>query len=197
MDLTTISMDKSEAREKFLEYKRAVKARHDDEDFAIMQGYRALAMGKQLINLTDTIRAGGFDELWRPRLAIARADQTQIRLELAWDGRVGFHDGDSSRWRHPRCSIIGGKCWRSGTGFGAHEQTPTQAHFTAMVPIVPAGLRPSSSLSGYRILWEAEWQKVVPRDPALLKHIGGDLYAVVAIWNLTDLERAVLGARLR
>lgn len=34
--------------------------------------------------------------------------------------------------------------------------------------------------------------KEAPVDPALLKHIGGDLYAVVATWDLTDLERAVL-----
>lgn len=33
-------------------------------------------------------------------------------------------------------------------------------------------------------------------DPALLKHIGGDLYAVLATWDLTELERSVLGGRL-
>jgi hypothetical protein len=36
-----------------------------------------------------------------------------------------------------------------------------------------------------------------PEDPALLKHIGGDLYAVLAVWNLTELERAVLSGRGR
>lgn len=45
------------------------------------------------------------------------------------------------------------------------------------------------------ILWEAEWQAVPPKDPALLRHLGGDLYAVVAVWDLTELERAVLGGR--
>ena len=52
-------------------------------------------------------------------------------------------------------------------------------------------------LTGYHVLWEAEWQQVVPRDPFLLRHIGGDLYSVVAAWDLTDLERSVIAARLR
>jgi hypothetical protein len=35
----------------------------------------------------------------------------------------------------------------------------------------------------------------VPVDPALLRHIRGDLWAVLAVWNLTDLERYVLSQR--
>jgi hypothetical protein len=45
------------------------------------------------------------------------------------------------------------------------------------------------------ILWEAEWQHV-PSDPLLLRHITGPLYAVLASWDLTELERAVLSRRL-
>ena len=32
-----------------------------------------------------------------------------------------------------------------------------------------------------------------PRDPALLRNITGTLYAVLAVWDLTEVERAVLG----
>ena len=64
-----------------------------------------------------------------------------------------------------------------------------------MVPIVPPQLRPHWGLHNYHILWEADWQKVPPRDPALLERIGGDLYAVLAVWDLTELERAVLAMR--
>lgn len=34
-----------------------------------------------------------------------------------------------------------------------------------------------------------------PGDPALLKHVGGDIYAVVATWDLSPLERLVLSGR--
>ena len=39
------------------------------------------------------------------------------------------------------------------------------------------------------------WRAVPPRDPYLLKPIGGDLYAVIAERNLTELERSIMGAR--
>ncbi len=62
-----------------------------------------------------------------------------------------------------------------------------------MVPLIPPALRPSTDFRNFHILWEAEWQRVAPKDPALLKHVGGHLYAVLATWDLTELERAVLG----
>jgi hypothetical protein len=66
-----------------------------------------------------------------------------------------------------------------------------------MVPPVPPGLQPKFGLGNYHILWEAEWEMVAPKDPALLKHIGGDLYAVLATWDLTEIERTVLAGRFR
>ena len=73
-----------------------------------------------------------------------------------------------------------------------------------MVPIVPPKHRPrrDSLLEGYLVLWEVdEWtwteRPSPPHDPALLKHLGGDLYAVLAVWDLSDLERLVLTERRR
>jgi hypothetical protein len=45
-------------------------------------------------------------------------------------------------------------------------------------------------------VWDPE-RPPAPVDPALLRHIGGDLYAVdlyavVVTWDLTEIERAVL-----
>src|SRR4051794_4925299 len=90
---STIAMDKGKAREAFLDYRRAVRARHSAEDEQIMRAYRELAKGTQLIKLPDVIRAGGtttFTVRWRrfsdreivtsevtvPRLAVARAHRT-------------------------------------------------------------------------------------------------------------------------
>src|SRR5258708_4807132 len=42
----------------------------------------------------------------------------------------------------------------------------------AIVPLVPVHLRPKRGLENYHILWEAEWTRVVPRDPMLLRRIG-------------------------
>src|SRR5207253_8584714 len=63
----------------------------------------------------------------------------------------------------------------------------------AMVPIIPPHLRPADALSNYYILSEAHWSPEPPRDPFLLKRIDGFLFAVLAAWDLTEIERAVLG----
>jgi hypothetical protein len=65
---------------------------------------------------------------------------------------------------------------------------------SAVVPIVPPQYRPKFKLSNYHILWEADWKRV-PVDPILLKHLGGSLYAVLASWDLTEIEQAVLRGR--
>jgi hypothetical protein len=64
----------------------------------------------------------------------------------------------------------------------------------ALVPLIPPWARPKAKLSNYHILWEADWTDV-PVDPALLKHLGGPLYVVLAVWDLTEVERSVLSLR--
>jgi hypothetical protein len=68
-----------------------------------------------------------------------------------------------------------------------------------IVPLVPPQHRPRRpKLGRFHVLWEVErWDHTAPRDPALLRHIRGDLWAVVATWDLTELERAVLAQRAR
>jgi hypothetical protein len=39
------------------------------------------------------------------------------------------------------------------------------------------------------------WTWIAPEDPALIKHIRGDLWSVMAVWDLSELERLVLAQR--
>jgi hypothetical protein len=67
----------------------------------------------------------------------------------------------------------------------------------AIVPLVPIHLRPKRGLANYHILFEAVWEPLPPSDPMLLRRIGkGDLWLVVAAWDLTEIERAALAARI-
>jgi hypothetical protein len=68
-----------------------------------------------------------------------------------------------------------------------------------VVPPVPPRHRPRRPRRArLHILWEVEqWDPTPPRDPALLRHIRGDLWAVLATWDLTDIERHVLAQRSR
>jgi hypothetical protein len=193
MELQSITMpgdteqeQRQAARVAFLQYRHAVRERHDKEDEQIMRGYRALSQGKQLIHLRDTIKAGGLGNDGRPRLAVMRADQKWCFFRRSWDGGFSFtNDGDAWRSRHQTRMRFDSTV--------LEIDKPAEAQ--ALVPLIPPGLRPNIALSNFHTLWEAEWKRVPPRDPALLRHLGGDLFAVVAVWDLTELERAVLGGR--
>lgn len=187
MDLKSIEMDRTEAKRAFIEYKNAVHERHDAEDEEIMRGYRELARGRQVLHLTQTIAAAGADELGRPKLACLRACAEWCWLEVRSNGGVVFME---ERWR-PRAKARSIEL-QAGT-------LPARSNWLsgvrAMVPPVPPRFRPKAELSNFHVLWEAEWSESPPEDPALLKHIGGDLYAVLAVWDLTELERSVLTRR--
>lgn len=187
MEMPTIEMPKAEARAAFLDYRRAVRERHNAEDEMIMRGYRALSQGHQVVNLLDVMKAAGEDDLHRPRLAFARADQTEVFLQRSSSGASTFCSKVNSYW-HSRCP----KSEHITIPIGG-EQTTITIEGRAIVPNIPPALRPHARLDNYHILWEAEWKRVAPKDPALLKHCGGWLYVVLATWDLTPLEQAVLG----
>lgn len=202
MNLDTITLDKAAARQAFLEYRRAVRARsaaesrtrEAREDEAIMRGYREIVRGRQILNVRDAILAGGFDDQHRPKLALCRANAKSVRVRCDFDGDVRFYADVGGDWdtglKADRRPFNGLVTWP--------EPRFQQVRADAIVPIVPPSLRPSFALSGYDILFEADWRpRVAPRDPALLKRMGGDLYAVIAVWDLTELERAVIAGTRR
>ena len=191
MDLHRISMHPAEARRAYREYRRSMRLRGDPEDEKILRGYRALARGSELISLQSAVGGAGVDRAGLPRVAVCRADARWCFTDgVQRDGSVVFRmdrvsqDRDESR----RLRLPPGT-------FGRPDRITWRTH-RAMVPIIPAPLRPSRSLSRFHILWDVEWRPVPPEDPALLQHVGGDLYAVIAVWKLTQLERAVISQRM-
>jgi hypothetical protein len=213
LDEASITMTKVAAREKVAEYLKAVRGRHTKEDEEILRGYKALAKGSVVIDLPHVIGAGGvFDNgtgnQGLPKLAVATASHEFVYVQRGEKGWVRF-SLDNERDLNPRRerdvyrfsdhtlpeqalpTYNPSKWWREHPWNGWHR---------AMVPHVPPGLRPIHSLDGYVTLFEVDkWEldPKAPRDPALLKHIGGDLYAVLATWDLSELERSVLNGRTR
>jgi hypothetical protein len=218
MELTTIEMDPHAARRAYLEYKRGLvseaqkrlgqaERRYREVDAAAARGYKALAAGQRLLKLSETMAAGGTEtrltktwnggteEVRMPRLACIRADASRVcTTGIDGDGAITFYAGRPNRWNDP---VSRAKPNRVDLPDGTYpEGERTQGYrrtwHVAVVPTIPPALRPSRGLGGYHLLWEADWSEQVPVDPALLKRLGGDLYAVVAIWDLTELEQAVL-----
>jgi hypothetical protein len=205
MNVETITMPKDQAVAALQQYRASIARGRNAEYEAIAKGLEAIAKGRPILNLPDAIRRGGFDELDRPRLAVARSDRKQITF-LWWPSntRATFSTVDwGARSRSDSHSI----------DFGRRPHADVVANGRveafAMVPVVPpraltqAKLRTTSGLGKLVTLWEVDqWhtkqQNLRPsRDPYLLRLLGGDLYEVLAEWDLTPLERAVIAGTRR
>lgn len=197
MQLAELRVDPDEARAKLDEYAALLAAERTAEDAAIAMGYRAAARGLPLISLRETIAMGGYDQHGLPNLAISRADATECWVR--WDGWYGTHliYADRDDINVNRGALVGRHSVRVTAEDPPAARTRRHGGRT-MVPLVPPRHRPKlRRLHGCHILWEVEeWELVPPRDPALLRHVRGDLWAVLAVWDLTELERHVLSQRV-
>jgi hypothetical protein len=191
MDLPVIKVTGDEAAAKLAEYEAAGGRTALDE--AVIRAYRAVRGGAQVIRLSEAVRAGGFDGRGMPRLAVAGAEWQEVTCRWSGDDLV-FTD---SPGRQNRGAAVGRHTVRVSLPAGAR---PAEANMwrsgQAVVPLVPPRCRPRRGrLSRCHVLWEAEWDMTVPRDPALIRRVAGDLWTVLSVWDLTELERAVLAQR--
>lgn len=178
-------VDREQARELWQKYQSHVH-RMTPADVEIAAIYKRIAQGKTVIRALESIRAAGMNEQNMPKLAICRAD-AQLCYFRRNSNECKFQ---TKRW--PRSNDRRGVV--SVPWPGLNLQHPDGE---AVVPIIPVHLRPKRGLANYYILWEAEWTRTYPTDPYLLRRFGGDTWLVVAAWDLTDVERAVMSSRLR
>lgn len=194
MEAVTIEMDQVEAKRLYHEY---LTHRYFDTpvDREIRRTYRQIAKGQVVIKALESVAAAGVDAKGLPKLALLRADQQECHLMINNDTvRMAASDSRARGWG----KRVGPEPfeWRKDQFPGAAE-TSYRGDYRAIVPLIPAHLRPKHALDNYHILWEAEWSRVVPKDPFLLRRLGqGDLWLVVAMWDLTEVERAALQSRV-
>lgn len=186
MQVHPVKIDRGKARELYRTYQQH-RERHTPADREIAAIYRRIAQGQTVIRAFDSIRAAGLNEEGLPRLALARADEKFCECRVQNEGTQGiatFEPRDYARSRNRKFQV---------SGFaGPVEWKKAEA----IVPLIPVHLRPTFALSNYHILWEAEWSRIYPMDPYLLRRFGGDAWLVVAAWDLTEVERAVMAQRL-
>jgi hypothetical protein len=194
MKIDIQSMDPEIARTHYLEYRRSVRQLREERREAARQeadrvhtrrtqiekeendlraAYRAMSLGQRVLVLPSVIKKSGVNEQGLPKLAIAQAHWEWCRYDCT-NGVSRFLDG--------ACEI------KVPTGFSS------KWGFRALVPPVPPRFRPEN-LYDYHVLWEAEWRKAPPIDPILLKKVSDNVYVVLAQWDLTPLEQAVLEGR--
>jgi hypothetical protein len=201
MNTAVIDVPQAKAREEVAAYRRLVRARHVEEDDLILRGYKVIASGKTVISLSETIKQGGFDETTgMPKLGVVKADEKILFCHYDWRQRLTFEwTMRRTRWGSSRVeladtTVISDNGLRVPSILCNRELQ--RNIYEAQVPIVPPALRPAH-MGAYHILFEATWSltRAPGRDPALIKYIGGDLWALVATWDMTELEQLVLLGR--
>ncbi len=182
-------VDAKQARELWQRY-QTHKHYQTPADAEIAAIYKRIAQGKTVIRALESIRVAGLNEQGCPKLAIARADMTSC-FWVPQAQRCTFGE----RWPRARSRKTLTMEWPQLNDLRRGFQD--RYHYEAIVPIIPVHLRPKRGLQNYHILWEAEWTQRYPVDPYLLRRFGGDAWLVVAAWDLTDVERAVMSQRVR
>lgn len=210
-----VTLSKEAALEKFNEYKTALRISRSQHDRMMKAVYGALAEGLGVINAKAAIIKAGFvDEVnMHPKLAICRADQDTVYFRREHWSNEAFFSSYAGRFitrvnkqaqaaRHQFHFAVG-QLPQPPEQFPDERQRPLyRSTVKATVPIVPPAHRPhTGAIGGYSILWEVEKWEALPRpqrtpgDPMLLKPLAQTgLYAVMAHWDLTDVEKMVLGA---
>lgn len=189
MNVEKLAMSKEDARRLYGEYK-AHREFQTPMDREIEKTYRLIAAGKVVIQARASIAAAGLGADGFPKLALCRADAKECYLEMFNNGECRMY-ADQSGWRAPRADSK-----RVLLPPGTFPPRTSHGTARAMLPLIPVHLRPRTALDNYHILWEAEWRRVVPRDPYLLRHMHGDVWVVLAAWDLTEVERAAMATRL-
>ena len=193
MNVAELTVPWHEARKKYAEYAMAVKEGSGEPAYeAIKKAYRELSLDRRVIDLAASMRRAGLDPQGRPKLAVVRADAKRwwfnhsLRYNDPTPTFAAVNDFYPKRRSSNHVSF-------AADVFGA---TVTKNRLRAIVPMIPPSLLPVGKLHRYFILWEADWEQA-PIDPMLLRPLGCNLYVVLATWDLTPVERAVLGGAMQ
>ena len=196
MNISKLKMPPKNAWNAYREYRKAIGKAGNQNDKTVMAAYKALAKKKTVIDLVQVIRETGEFSNHMPKLAIARADYAG-KVCFCWRNRWGdvvFDiEGSLNYNRRNSTTRIRNRFFGFSDLRGRNFEELREVEAKATIPLIPPQIRPPDSmLNKYWILWEAVWKIEPPKDPILLKHLGENLYAVVAEWDLTPIEQAIL-----
>lgn len=199
MNAPKIEISKEKAKEIYGDYLEAVKTRKEKYLQDLKQVYYHLSKGNPVLDIYEVFKKSGVNESGEPKLAICQADARECyfrKRELGSGTFSRFKDWGKAEsvslpsntfpdW--PRGMIK--KEWGEGEIEGILRR-----EVKTTVPIVPAHLLPTGKLDNYYILWEvSEWNEVpIVADPFLLKRINDNAFIVLAEWDLTEVEQAVI-----
>jgi len=197
-NLETISMPREEAREKWKEHIIAIKQNQTQQLRQLKEAYYLLSKGKRILDLFTTLKQVGLNEKSEPRLAICQAHAVSCYFRKLSDSLSGIYSINRgiSSWQTKSADINLPSgiypTWEKNEQGGIKNEL-----LKCPVPLIPVNKQPASPLENFYLLWEVEsWMPVPPKDPMLLRRLTKNLFAIIATWNLTKLERAIIRGHL-
>jgi hypothetical protein len=199
MNIEKFSMTKERAEKLWKEYIAACKDNPKDKFLNDMKKvYSQLKSGRKVVDINKIFENSLVNEKYEPKLAICKALAKEVYFRYGENGIILFSARNINKWESAVTDDI--------VISNIFPQLPQQfwegnydkiKRGTTIVPAIPASARPKGNLKGYYILWEVEkWAKIPPKDPYLLRRITPNMFVVVAGWNLSELERAVMRGRV-
>jgi len=200
-----IEMTEAEAKVLYQEYADEIKERGDKAEKylkELKQTYYHLSQGRKVIDIYEVFKTSGLKDTGEPNLAIARADLKKVYFHKEAMGAGCFSEKEGT-WQTPADSVrLPSSTFANWTTIPAPTEwdkerveieNPT---LVSKVPLVPAHIMPSGTLDNYYILFEVtEWNTVpVAADPYLLKRINANAFVVLAEWDITPIEQAIMRA---
>jgi len=170
--------------------------------------YAYLRHGKKIIDVYESFRKAGLNEAGDPKLAICRADAAECFCLKIVDGSALFSMQRLNRWvRRSRKTYSDVKLPQGTFQWQPADPTQPLSRYNikneivkCLVPIIPARILVEEVkvlLRNFHLLWEVdEWKPVPPKDPILLRQLTPNLFGVLATWDLTPLERAIIRGRI-
>jgi len=201
MNVNLITVPKEIEKQEYLAYKEALKkGKKEDYLEEMKQLNYYLAKGKKVIDVFAAFENTGLNNLQQPRLAVCSAVAKDCFFEKMRSGSGAFR-AYNQRWGLPKSqtnlSVIIPENIYNTWDLDEETQTIKDPLLSTRVPIVPVKLLPKGGLQNYHIIWEVDqWQvRRAPVDPILAKRITRNLFVVLAIWDLTELEKALVEGR--
>lgn len=200
MNVEAISVDKDLAKQKYKEYIEAAKKQKSKEYSALRRAYRALSKGLKVIDIYQAFNDTG-KKSDKPKLAIVRADSTEVFFTKQSNGAGKFSRHDPRNWRnHEIRSDVALPSETFEPWVGENPERPwviPNSELVTNVPIIPASVSVPKKLENYYILFEVkEWRNnATVRDPYLLERINDNTFVVLAEWDVTDVEAIVMRSR--
>lgn len=196
-------MSVEEAKKHYAEYLETVKTRKEKYLEDLKQVYYHLSKGHKVLDIYEVFKKSGVNKDGEPNLAICRADLKKVVFAKRPIGSGRFSDGS---WKSheadislPSETFSEWKTTKATESWRKDQDIVSRPDIEADVPIVPAHLLPEGKLDNYYILWEVmEWR--LPKssavfrkgDPFLLKRVNDNAFIVLAEWDLTEVEQAVI-----